>query len=371
MNTDHPKIIAELKRLEPWFHRIDLGNGLFTKTESVSGEPADHPAGVWRTISKCLPQDLTGKTVLDVGCNAGFYSIEAKRRGAQRVLGVDGQRQHVRQASFVRQVLGLDIEYRRINVYDLTSHRVGEFDVVLALGLLYHLKHLVLAIENLYEVTGDLLIIETAIMPPARTPDPFEHMLGRLHPLVYIDNPPQAKEQVFNWFLPSVSALEALLRNTGFSDVQVIEVKNERAVVMCRKSTTTDMHDVLRHYVAAMTLLSGAVNAQPDDTLKFVVRCENIGVKSWPAGLENEEERGVVHLGAHLLRANGDEVDWDYGRTELPSDLKPGEVAEVELMVRAPQESGDYIIEFDMVAEHISWFEDAGKGILRHNLQVE
>src|SRR5438105_4199928 len=105
------QILSELHRLQPWFHRIDLGEGLYTKTESVMGEPIDHPAGVWQTIGRCLPEDLRGKSVLDVGCNAGFYSIEAKRRGAQRVLGVDGQRQHIRQAVFVRQVLGLDIEY--------------------------------------------------------------------------------------------------------------------------------------------------------------------------------------------------------------------------------------------------------------------
>src|SRR6185436_3895290 len=111
------EILAELKRLEPWFHRIDLGDGLFTKTESVMGEPVDHPHQPWQIIQKLLP-DLRGKTVLDVGCNAGFYAFEAKRRGAKRVLGVDGQRQHVRQGLFVRKVLGLDVEFRRVNVYE-------------------------------------------------------------------------------------------------------------------------------------------------------------------------------------------------------------------------------------------------------------
>src|SRR5437588_559274 len=78
------EILTELVRLQPWFHRIALGGGLYTKTESVMGEPVDHPAKPWETIGKCLPEDLTGKTVLDVGCNAGFYSIEAKRPGARR-----------------------------------------------------------------------------------------------------------------------------------------------------------------------------------------------------------------------------------------------------------------------------------------------
>src|ERR1043165_5065169 len=232
------EILSELERLQPWFHRIDLGGGLYTKTESVMGEPLDHPAGPWETIGKCIPEDLTGKSVLDVGCNAGFYAVEAKRRGARRVLGVDGQRQHVRQAVFVRKVLGLDIEYRRMNVYELTRRRVGEFDITLALGLIYHLKHLVLALENLYEVTRELLVVETAILPPERTPESFAHPLGRdlmrLHPLAYVENPHAAKEQVFNWFLPGVEALTALLRNTGSDAVEVSEGKSERAVAPAR-----------------------------------------------------------------------------------------------------------------------------------------
>src|SRR6185436_15568484 len=198
------EILAELKRLEPWFHRIDLGDGLFTKTESVMGEPVDHPHQPWQIIQKLLP-DLRGKTVLDVGCNAGFYAFEAKRRGAKRVLGVDGQRQHVRQGLFVRKVLGLDVEFRRLNVYELSARTAGRFDITLALGLLYHLKHPILALENLYQVTRELLVIETAIMPPERTPESFVHPLGEkqmlLHSLAFVENPTDAKEQVFNWFL--------------------------------------------------------------------------------------------------------------------------------------------------------------------------
>src|SRR5687768_1383704 len=114
------EIRTELKRLAPWFHRIDLGGGLYTKTESVMGEPVDHPRGPWQTIQRLLPRDLRGHTLLDVGCNAGFYAFEARRRGATRVLGVDGQRHHVRQGVFVRKVLGLDVEFRRLNVYELS-----------------------------------------------------------------------------------------------------------------------------------------------------------------------------------------------------------------------------------------------------------
>src|SRR5918992_1578736 len=190
------EILSGVKLLEPWFHRIDLGNGIFTKTESVMGEPVDHPRESWEVIQQCLPDDLTNKSLLDVGCNGGFYCVEAKRRSARRVLGVDGQRQHVRQALFVRKVLGLDLEFRRFSVYDLNPETVGRFDITLALGLVYHLKHLVFALERLCDVTNELLILETAIIPPERTPESFVQPLGEirqtLHPLFYAQNPPES-----------------------------------------------------------------------------------------------------------------------------------------------------------------------------------
>lgn len=373
------EILAELKRLEPWFHRIDLGGDLFTKTESVMGEPIDHPLGPWQTIQKLLPTDLRGKTLLDVGCNAGFYAFEAKRRGAARVLGVDGQRQHVRQGLFVRKVLGLDVEFRRLNVYELSPRAVGQFDITLALGLLYHLKHPILALENLYQVTKELLIIETAVMPPERTPTSFMHPLGEqqmlLHPLAFVENPSGAKEQVFNWFLPGVETLKALLRSTGFNEVEVVEAKNERAIVVCRKTKgEAAADDAFKHFVAKLTVKNGTDGPQtcrPSSELTFHLRVENVGLARWPATGESATSKGAVFLGSHLLRNTEEEVDWDYGRARLPRDLEPGEAADIEFKVRAPQTPGKYILEFDMVAEHVTWFEDHGSGTLRCELAVE
>ena len=366
------EILAGLKILEPWFHRIDLGDGIFTKTASVMGEPVDHPRETWEAIQQCLPADLTGKSLLDVGCNGGFYCVEAKRRGAQRVLGVDGQRQHVRQALFVRKVLGLDLEFRRFSVYDLDPATVGVFDITLALGLVYHLKHLVLALERLYDVTRELLIVETAIIPPEQTPPTFVQSLGEirqtLHPLFYAENPPEAKEQVYNWFLPSPDALRALLMNAGFAEVIVFNVTRDRAVLVCRKdpsSVSRTVHD----YVATLTFLSPPPTVlQPNESVVFKLRATNSGHARWPA-VGAPETKGIVRLGAHLRRSDEEEVNWDGGRAILPHDLAPGETAEIEFAFRAPQ-TGDYIIEFDMVAEHVTWFEDFGAGILRHSFTV-
>ena len=90
------EIISEVKRLEPWFHCIDLGDGLATKSKSAIGEPVEHPRPTWDKVKVCLPDDLSDKTVLDVGCNAGFYCLEMKRRGAAHVLGREARDHRLR-----------------------------------------------------------------------------------------------------------------------------------------------------------------------------------------------------------------------------------------------------------------------------------
>ena len=369
------EVQAMVERLRPWFHCIDLGSGLQTKTESAAGEPIDHPQGTWQAIRQCLPEDLTGKSVLDVGCNAGFYAIEAKRRGAARVLGIDAQRIHMRQAFFVRRVLELDIDFRRMSVYDLTPHTVGQFDITLALGLIYHCKHLVQALENLCRVTKDLLIIETAIYPPEKVVEPFTHPIagpGRLiHSFAYIENPPDAQEPIFNWFLPSVDGLISLLRNVGIQDVEVYSVQSGRAVFICRKRGAYADSRIWVDHAATITLVRGPSVSQPSSQLQFNIRVENSGFTTWLAAGDPETGKGMVQLSAHLLGEDGEEVEWNYGRAALKSDLAAGEVAHFDICLQAPNRPGRYVVEFDMIAEHLAWFEDLGSPTLRHELFVE
>lgn len=96
--TNADEIRAGVQNLAPWFHQIDLGQGILTKSRPAATEPIHHPAGTWQIVKQCFPEDLEGRSVLDVGCNAGFYAIEAKRRNAGRVMGIDSQRQQIRQA---------------------------------------------------------------------------------------------------------------------------------------------------------------------------------------------------------------------------------------------------------------------------------
>src|SRR5258708_16595474 len=97
------ELAQRVDRLRTWLHAIELPHGVWTKRESAGTEPADHPAGTWELVRRHLPPDLAGKSVLDVGCGAGFYSVQAKRLGAARVVGVDARQHEIRQALLVRR----------------------------------------------------------------------------------------------------------------------------------------------------------------------------------------------------------------------------------------------------------------------------
>ena len=370
------EIQAQVQKLAPWFHCIDLGGGLVTKTRSAIGEPIEHPQPTWEKVKLCLPEDLSAKSVLDVGCNAGFYSVEMKRRRAERVLGIDSQRNLIRQAEFVRTTLRLDIEYRRMSVYDLDPFVIGQFDVTLALGLIYHCKHLVLALEKLFSITRELLVIETAIYPPEKLPESFAYEIGEVqptvHPFGYIENPPEAKEAIYNWFLPSTNALSALLKNVGFDEVSVFPgARSDRAVLACRKSDPYPDSRAVAYLAAGLELMNGPSHCRPDEELKFTVRAENTGYARWLRGSDTGTEKGDVHLVAHLLDENEKPLFWYHAGAYLPRDIAPGETVAIEIVLRAPPFPGRYQLAFDMVSEHVAWFEDLGSDLLKHELLVE
>ena len=126
------------------------------------------PRSSGNDLHAAIPEDLNGKSVLDVGCNAGFYSIQMKERGADRVVAIDTDEKYLAQARFAAEVSGAEIEFRNLSVY-----RVGElqeqFDLVLFMGVLYHLRHPLLALELLHEhVVADLLVAQSMLRGSTR-----------------------------------------------------------------------------------------------------------------------------------------------------------------------------------------------------------
>src|SRR5437660_6887998 len=133
---DTQTIRQRVRELGDWFHNLDL-RGVQTAPNHFLG---DYPNVKWRNFAHAIPTDLRGKSVLDIGCNAGFYSIEMKRRGADRVLGIDFDQKYLAQARFAAEVCGVEIEFRQMSVYEVAN--LGEkFDLVLFMGVLYHLRH--------------------------------------------------------------------------------------------------------------------------------------------------------------------------------------------------------------------------------------
>jgi tRNA (mo5U34)-methyltransferase len=222
------------EQLGPWFHNIDL-NGVWTAPDHFLG---NYPTIKWQAFANAIPQDLTGKTVLDIGCNGGFYSIEMKKRGASRVLGIDFDDAYLEQARFAAQVMEHDIEFRKLSVYDVGM--LGErFDVVLFMGVLYHLRHPLLALDLIHEhVAKDLLVFQSMqrgsheVLPVEQDytfwqVEQFDHPgYPKMH---FIEH--RYANDPTNWWAPNLACVEAMLRSAGFEIVH----NPETEVFICRR----------------------------------------------------------------------------------------------------------------------------------------
>jgi tRNA (mo5U34)-methyltransferase len=241
-STDGPALLRQrVQELGPWFQNIDLGHDIFTAPEHFLG---DYPSFKFRRFADALPEDLGGRSVLDVGCNAGFYAIEMKKRGAGRVLGIDSDDRYLEQARLASDALGFaDIEYTNLSVYDVGALN-EKFDWVIFMGVLYHLRHPLLALDLIREhVAGDRMLFQTMQMGTdavLQVPEdhPF-HMPETGRPPDYFDNPAYPKmhfiEREFahdwtNWWAPNAACSQAMLRAAGFT----VEAHPEPEVYICR-----------------------------------------------------------------------------------------------------------------------------------------
>lgn len=219
--------------LGPWFHNLRL-NGIETAPDHFLG---DYPRTKFERFSDALPQNLAGRTVLDIGCNAGFYSIEMKRRGADRVLGIDTDEHYLKQARFAAEVLSIAVDFRRMTVWEIGS--LGEkFDLVIFMGVFYHLRHPLLALDLIHEhVARDLLLFQSMqrgsndILPV----DPDYDFYSKMHfdapgypKMHFIEN--RYSHDETNWWAPNRACVEAMLRSSGFA----IDSQPEDEVYLCR-----------------------------------------------------------------------------------------------------------------------------------------
>jgi tRNA (mo5U34)-methyltransferase len=227
-------IRLRVEQLGPWFQNLDLG-GVRTAPAHFLG---DYPTVKWRRFAQSIIPEIEGHTVLDIGCNAGFYSIEMKRRGATRVLGIDSSEDYLRQARFAAEVSGQDIEFRNTSVYDVGT--LGErFDIVLFLGVLYHMRHPLLALDLIHEhVAGNLLVFQSMLrgstdVDPLKADYDFwedDHFDRPSYPKLHFVEKRYADDPT-NWWIPNNACAEAMLRSSGFE----IAMHPEAEVYICRR----------------------------------------------------------------------------------------------------------------------------------------
>ena len=224
-----------------WYQRIYVGNGIYTHP---AGGPLLHEL-VWRRLSAAVPQDLRGASVLDVGSNAGYFSIQMKRRNAGRVLGLEPLDEYLRQAKWCRDVWGLDIEYQQVNAEDLDRIAGQQFDLVVFTGILYHLKHPLLALERVGRLCRDAVLIETEVLAErpgnlvyARTGAgealavaPCTQGMAKFIERDELNGDPS------NWWVPDLECVLAMLRTSGFTHMSnPVYLQETRLALVASKS---------------------------------------------------------------------------------------------------------------------------------------
>jgi tRNA (mo5U34)-methyltransferase len=215
---------GDIEALGPWFHNLHLPDGRQTAPNHFLG---DFPAFKWRSLGDAIPQDLSGWSVLDIGCNAGYYSIELARRGAY-VTGIDVEPLYLNQARWAVEQTGLQdrIEYREGDVYDLLDSR-QKYDLVWFTGVFYHLRYPTLALDLVRSATQRLMMFQSLTMPGDEvhaTPqnlglDDRDELLRPGWPaMAFIEN--SMANDSSNWWAPNHACVEALLRAAGFREIR-------------------------------------------------------------------------------------------------------------------------------------------------------
>lgn len=226
---------AKIEELKPWFHNIHLPDGSQTCPDHFLG---DFPQFKWEELASFIPEDLSGWKVLDVGCNAGFYAIELAKRGAE-VTGIDVDAHYLKQAEWIAEVFGLEdkITLEQKQVYDLANdHR--QFDMIWFMGVFYHLRYPLLAMDILSQRCKNVLLLQTLMLPGKEEANNTEDReINDREDLLKAGWPKMAfVEQKFsgdptNWWLPNHAGIKAMLHTCGFS----VEQEPLDETYWCRK----------------------------------------------------------------------------------------------------------------------------------------
>jgi len=233
MENHQKNLLEELKTIKNWHHKIDLGDGISTPAVSPT-----NPEAKWNLIEPFIPSDLTGKTVLDLGCNSGYFSVQMKKRGASRVVSVDNYDDAIKQTNFLAKWFDVELEVikQEAHIYCLTTNE--QFDYVLFLGLFYHLKYGVLVLDRLANMTKSRLFFQSATIGPkineyvpdedfTKNDNELYYKMEDFPKLYFIEQ--KYRGGAVNWWLPNDSAILSLLRSSGLK----IIARPSKEVIVC------------------------------------------------------------------------------------------------------------------------------------------
>lgn len=244
--VDRTLLERQIRDLGDWFHNLDL-LGVPTAPDHFLG---DFPNVKWKHIADAIPRDLAGKSVLDIGCNGGFYSIQMKRRGAGRVLGIDVDDRYLNQGRFAAKTLGLDIEFEKRSVYEVNGI-AGQFDYVFFMGVFYHLRYPLFALDTVIKKVAreGRLIFQTMLRGSSHVKqwDANYHFWNTqifsdpAYPAMYFVEQSYANDPT-NWWIPNRAAAEAMLRSSG---LEILEHPESETWVCSPRNSVRDGRYIL------------------------------------------------------------------------------------------------------------------------------
>lgn len=231
------KTLGALRRLGPWFHNLHLPDGRQTAPEHFLG---DFPRRKWKLIAPFLKAELSGKKVLDIGCNAGFYSIELAKRGAT-VTAIDKDVHYLKQAEWALKVFGLEssVTLQQRQVYDLARDR-ELYDIVWFMGVFYHLRYPLLGLDIAASKTAGQMVFQSMLLPgnaQVRKPQQVRDLGDRrlmLRPgwpkMAFIEH--ELVGDRTNWWVANHAGIRAMLRSSGLTPRHYIGEE----IYLCQRS---------------------------------------------------------------------------------------------------------------------------------------
>ena len=208
------EIIEKINSIKNWWHKIELLPGVFTPGE-------DDPQS--RLYQMGIPEDLAGVSVLDIGAYDGFFSFYCERKGAE-VTAVDVISPDECGFNVIKTILNSKVKHVQSTVYNLDPKNIGQFDIVLFIGVLYHLRHPLLALDKIYNLCNELMILESQICDEwivdskkqIISGNSISHEFSKI-PFLQFYPYDELHKDPSNWFSPNELALSKMMETSGFT----------------------------------------------------------------------------------------------------------------------------------------------------------